>query len=207
MPAHQTLVSLVLFSAAATVAANFCTSNTTFSEVAPATNLTGFRVLITGGDGGLGYPISLELATRGASVIIASHNLTKCSRVAREISARTGGEVRAMELDLSSLRSVRRLTAQLTSKGQALHLLVNNAGIAGNPQHLSDDGYQLLFQVNYLGPFLLTHLLLPSLRAARGRVVNVASSEQAIVCQATFLGCNPEHTRVTAEETWCLRGA
>jgi NAD(P)-dependent dehydrogenase (short-subunit alcohol dehydrogenase family) len=138
---------------------------------------------VTGGDGGLGFPISLALASRGASVVIASRNLSKCQKAARDIAQQTGSsKVTALTLDLGSLASVRKAAAVLTAR--RIDLLVNNAGIAGNPQHLTEDGFQLLFQVNYLGPFLLTHLLLPSLRESNGRVVNVASSEQAIACQA-----------------------
>lgn len=137
---------------------------------------------MTGGDGGLGYPIALGLAARGATVIIASRNLTKTQAAARRIAQQTGSTVKAMGLDLSSLASVRSLVKELGAV--PLQLLVNNAGMAGNPTHLSVDGYQLLFQVNYLGPFLLTHMLLPNLRRVHGRVVNVASSEQAIACQA-----------------------
>lgn len=96
-----------------------------------------------------------------------------------------------MALDLGSLHSIRALAAKL---GPApLDLLINNAGIAGNSQHRSADGFELVFAVNYLGPFLLTHLLLPSLRKARGRVVNVASSEQAIACQAYGLALDCLH--------------
>lgn len=184
----QTVVSITIWLGAASgriastqLQAGLCSANTTFSDL-PKNNLTGKTAIVTGGDGGLGYPITLELASRGASVIIASRNLTKSNTVARRIAALTGGDVRASVLDLSSLHSVREFVARMN--GAPVHLLVNNAGIAGNPQHLTADGYQLMFQINYLGPFLLVHLLLPALRLTRGRIVNVASSEQAIACQA-----------------------
>lgn len=161
---------------------SLCTGTTTAAEVAASSNLTGFTAVVTGGDGGLGFPITLALASRGASVVIASRNLSKCQKAARDIAQQTGSNVTALTLDLGSLASVRQAAAVLNAN--RIDLLVNNAGIAGNPHHLTEDGFQLLFQVNYLGPFLLTHLLLPSLRESKGRVVNVASSEQAIACQA-----------------------
>ena len=182
----QTVLSITVWLGAASglastqLHAHLCSANTTFSDL-PKSNLTGKTAIVTGGGRGGGL-ITLELASRGASVIIASRNLTKSNTVARRIAALTGGNVRASVLDLSSLHSVREFVARLDEA--PVDLLVNNAGIAGNPQHLTADGYQLMFQINYLGPFLLTHLLLPALRLTRGRVVNVASSEQAIACQA-----------------------
>eukprot|EP00971_Amphidinium_carterae_P160409 3179936-Amphidinium_carterae.1 len=69
-----------------------------------------------------------------------------------------------MPLDLSSLASVRAFAKNFTANfGSRLHLLINNAGIAG-PSAMSSDGYELVFEVDYLGHFLLTELLLPALR-------------------------------------------
>ena len=184
------LVAIVLLSAFVTARAGFCTGNTTASDVARDVNLSGQVAVITGGDSELGMPVVTALAERGATVIMASHNLSKCTALAAKVSEETGANVTGMLLDLSSFASVRSFVAQFLSKfGPQLHILVNNAGLAGNPEKATVDGFQMLFQVNYLSHFLLTELLLPALRRAGqpghpARVVHVSSSEHRIACEA-----------------------
>ena len=160
----------------------FCTGTSSATQIVTQFNMTGKVAVVTGGDGGLGFPISLALSQAGATVVVASQNLPSCQAIAAKITALTGNPAKAQLVDLSSFASVRQAARDLSAT--PVDLLVNNAGIAGNPQHLSGDGFDLMFQINFLGPLLLTHLLLPSLRAAKGRVVNVASSEHEIACQA-----------------------
>lgn len=166
-----------------------CSGTTTAMDVADGLNLTGKVAVITGGDGGLGLPVVRALAKQGAAVIIASRNHSKTKAVARKVSLETGNSVRAMHLDLSSLASVRAFVERLLKETSRLDILINNAGIDNNPQKKSKDGFQLLFAVNYLGPFLLTDLLLPLLRKsgsdqAPARIVNMGSSEHSIACDA-----------------------
>jgi len=86
-----------------------------------------------------------------------------------------GGRASFLPLDLARLSSVRELAAHFTGLGEPLHVLVNNAGLAG-ARGLTADGFELAFGVNHLGPFLLTELLLGVLqRSAPSRIVNVAS--------------------------------
>ena len=170
--------------------AGFCAPQTTASDVADQLNLSGQVAVITGGDSELGVPVVQALAQQGARVVIASHNLSKCTTLAAKISNETGANVTGMLLDLSSLASVRSFVAQfLTTFGHELHILVNNAGLAGNPTHATRDGFQMLFQVNYLSHFLLAELLLPALQQAGrpgrpSRIVHVASTEHRIACEA-----------------------
>lgn len=167
-----------------------CTGNTTAQDLAKTSNLTGKVAIVTGGDGGLGYPVVVALARQGAAVVIATHNQTKGEAAAERAAKESGGKVVAMVLDLSSFMGVKSFVEQFSSVfGAKLHILVNNAGIDGNSPHFSRDGFQLLFQINYLSPFLLTELLLPALQNSGtkdfpGRVVNVASSEESIACAA-----------------------
>jgi NAD(P)-dependent dehydrogenase (short-subunit alcohol dehydrogenase family) len=78
-------------------------------------------------------------------------------------------------MDLGSLGSVRRAAESFLGRDEPLHVLVNNAGMAGS-RGLTKDGFELVFGTNHLGPFLLTTLLLPRLRAsAPARIVNVSS--------------------------------
>lgn len=161
----------------------------TAGELAAGIDLKGQVAIVTGGDGGLGYPVVLALAQQGATVVIASRNLSKCEAIAREVAAKTGSKVTGLALDLSDFASIRKFVKQFLLQNQRLDMLINNAGIAENPQHKSKDGFQLLFAVNYLGPFLLTDLLLPVLRnsgtvSSPSRIVSVASSEHRIACEA-----------------------
>ena len=95
------------------------------------------------------------------------------------------------QIDLSAFDSIRRFTDELLSKHSKLDVLVNNAGMSGMPlpsglTPITGDGFERVFQVNYLGPFYLTELLLPALRASTapggGRVINVASSASYLNC-------------------------
>lgn len=141
-------------------------------------------VLVTGATDGLGKAIALELASRGASVLLHGRNESRLENVSREIRQATGSDrLRPYPADLSSLDEVRRLAHDVERDHDRLDLLVNNAGIGfgkpGGGRELSADGYELRFAVNYLAPFLLTQLLLPLLRrSAPARIVNVASAGQ-----------------------------
>lgn len=166
-----------------------CSGLTTAEDVAAGMDLTGKVAIVTGGDGGLGFPVVRALAQRGAMVVIASRKLSKCEAIANKVKAETGSDVRGMRLDLASFASIRAFVKQFLGNSSRLDIIINNAGIANNPPFKSKDGFQMLFAVNYLGPFLLTELLLPVLRSSGSanspsRVVNVASSEHRIACEA-----------------------
>jgi len=165
-----------------------CPGNTTADDVLAGFNLTGKLAVVTGGDSGLGYATALTLAKHGAKVVIGNHNITRGELAAQNISKATGASVDALPLNLGSLQSVRSFARSFYQKyGETLNLLVNDAGI-GAPSILSQDGFELVFQVDYLGPFLLTELLLPALRRGRpSRVVNVASGASENACEAIGL--------------------
>lgn len=162
-----------------------CPGNTTAEEVVVGMDLSGKVAIVTGGDSGLGYAMALELARQKATVVIANHNQTNGEIAARNITAATGRSVHAMSLNLGSLESVRRFAHDFLSEhGLRLHLLINNAGIS-RPSVMTTDGFELVFEVDYLGHFLLTELLLPALRAsAPARVVNVASGAHENACES-----------------------
>eukprot|EP00930_Biecheleria_cincta_P104843 TRINITY_DN9728_c0_g2_i1.p1 TRINITY_DN9728_c0_g2~~TRINITY_DN9728_c0_g2_i1.p1 ORF type:complete len:382 (+),score=34.19 TRINITY_DN9728_c0_g2_i1:52-1197(+) len=163
----------------------YCPGDTTAGEVLAGKSFKGKLALVTGGDSGLGYATAFALAQQGARVIIANHNQTHGQQAANKIGNITGADVQSFELDLGSLVSVRSFVAQFQKTyGSKLHLLVNNAGIGG-PSVNSSDGFELVFQVDYLGHFLLTHLLLPALRnGSPSRVINVASGAHENACES-----------------------
>jgi NAD(P)-dependent dehydrogenase (short-subunit alcohol dehydrogenase family) len=138
-------------------------------------------ILVTGATDGLGRALARELAARGATVLLHGRSQARLEDTRQELVEATGSDrLRSYRADLASLEQVRRLAREVTGDQERLDVLVNNAGIAGGgPREDSADGYELRFAVNYLAPFLLTHLLLPLLRrSAPARIVNVASVGQ-----------------------------
>lgn len=139
---------------------------------------TGKTALVTGANSGIGYHTALELARKGASVILACRNPAKAEDALGRLKAAVpGARAELAALDLSSLASVRTFGAEFAARGVPLDILVNNAGImAPLARKTSPDGFEIQMATNHLGHFLLTALLLPALkRAPAPRVVTVAS--------------------------------
>ena len=139
-------------------------------------SLEGKTVIVTGGNAGIGREVALELSRRHARVIIASRDVNKSRLAAAGIRSETGGEVLVKRLDLASLASVREFAADIEKTEEKVHILVNNAGVLLPEKRKTEDGHEAMFQINFLAPLLLTHLLTKKLeRSTPSRVVNVAS--------------------------------
>ena len=140
-------------------------------------NMKNRVCMVTGATAGIGKATAMGLADMGTTVIVVGRNRTKAEAVAAEISSTTGNaRIEAMVADFSSLEQVRRLAAEFKARFDRLDVLVNNAGLVTQTRQESADGYELMFAVNYLAPFVLTNLLLEPLQAAApARVVNVSS--------------------------------
>ncbi len=138
---------------------------------------------MTGATDGLGKRVALELAAKGATVLLHGRNRERLEAALEELRGETGSEkVRSYLADLSSLGAVRGLAERVLSDEERLDVLINNAGVIVPERQESEDGYELAFAVNYLAHFLLTSLLLPLLRdSAPARIVNVASAGQSPV--------------------------
>jgi len=140
-------------------------------------DLKGKVCVITGANTGIGRISALELARKGAHVILACRSKEKAEPVVQSIKTETGNNsVEFMELDLSSLKSVKKFTEQFKSTNLPLHLILNTAGIMATPFWLSADGIEAQFATNHLGHFLLTNELLGILEAnTPSRIVNLSS--------------------------------
>ena len=140
--------------------------------------LAGRVALVTGANTGIGRVTARELARQGAQVFIACRSAERARPALDEIrtvAAGSGGSVEELSLDLGDLRSVRRCAQDFLARGLPLHLLINNAGVAG-ARGLTASGFELAFGINHVGHFLLTTLLLEHIRrSAPARIVTVAS--------------------------------
>jgi retinol dehydrogenase-12 len=137
--------------------------------------LAGRVALVTGANTGIGLVTARALAAQGAEVHIACRARGAAEAAAKRIASETGKNVQLLELDLGDLDSVRRAASTFLASGRPLHILVNNAGVAG-ARGKTRSGFELAFGVNHIGHFLLTTQLLPRLReSGHARIVNVAS--------------------------------
>jgi NAD(P)-dependent dehydrogenase (short-subunit alcohol dehydrogenase family) len=138
--------------------------------------LSGRTFLITGANTGIGRATATDLAKRGPRVYLACRSEQKARAAVAAIMAETGNTaVMFLPLDLADLASVRRCAELFLAREEPLHVLINNAGVAGQ-RGITKDGFELAFGVNHLGHFVLTGALLDRLAAsAPARVVNVSS--------------------------------
>lgn len=138
--------------------------------------------MVTGANAGMGRQISLELARTGATVVMVCRNRDRGQAALDEVQALSGNDgVELIVADLSSLQSIRALAREFVTLHNRLHVLVNNAGVTLPRRSETVDGLETTFATNHLGPFLLTNLLLPVLKAsAPARIVTVSSQAQAM---------------------------
>jgi len=139
-------------------------------------DLDGRTFLITGANTGIGKETARALASRGARVHIACRSEESGRKAIQEIAAQTGSrKLELLSLDLGDLDSVRACAQEFLARDEPLHVLINNAGLAGKHGKTAS-GFEAAFGTNHIGPFLLTSLLLDRIReSAPARVVNVAS--------------------------------
>ncbi len=141
-----------------------------------ADRLEGRSVMVTGANAGIGKAISLELSRRGAKVHMVCRNPEKGEAAREEVGLESGLEPELHICDVSSLASVREFGTAFAAGGDSLDVLINNAGVMPTERLKTDEGFELTFATNVLGPFLLTELLLPKLRESEsGRVVMMSS--------------------------------
>ena len=141
--------------------------------------MKGKVVLITGASSGIGKETAMGLAKMGASLVLVCRDREK-GETAKEQIARAAGNVSIdlFQADLLPQREVRRVAAEIKATYPRLDVLVNNAGASFMDYAETEDGIERTMAINYFTPFLLTNLLLETLRnSAPSRVVNVTSSE------------------------------
>lgn len=137
--------------------------------------------MVTGANSGIGKATATGLAKQGATVVLVCRDRERGEAARQDIVRESGnGRVELLLADFASQESVSKAAHQFLERHDRLHVLVNNAGGVFSKPQTSKDGVEMTFAVNYLAPFLLTHLLLPALKAGvPSRIVNVASDMQA----------------------------
>ncbi|KAF4530086.1 hypothetical protein B566_EDAN001342 [Ephemera danica] len=144
--------------------------------------MPGRVAVVTGGARGIGVEVVKNLLICEFHVVLGCRRVSAGEKAVEDLRAAgvVTGTTKVLELDVGSLASVRTFAKQVLDACPRIHVLYNNAGIMHVPFELTVDGHESQFAVNYLGHFLLTHLLLPRLEASvenniASRVVNVSS--------------------------------
>ncbi|WP_339279666.1 SDR family NAD(P)-dependent oxidoreductase [Paenibacillus sp. FSL H3-0329] len=134
-------------------------------------------IVITGATSGLGQLVALEMAKQGDHLVLTARSKTRSEATEKMIKE----SVPAVEIsffygDLSSMKDVTRLGQEISNVFPKIDVLINNAGLHGFEQRITADGFSEMMAVNYFAPWLLTHTLERSLRAAgNAKIINVAS--------------------------------
>jgi NAD(P)-dependent dehydrogenase (short-subunit alcohol dehydrogenase family) len=144
--------------------------------------MNGKICLITGGNRGIGFEVGRALAKQGATVVLVARDAQKGEAARRAIADETGNpNVELLQCDLSLQSDVRRAAGEFKSRHDKLHVLVNCAGIFLRKRDVTSEGLERVWATNYLSHFLLTHLLLDTLKAgAPSRIINVATKTMGL---------------------------
>ncbi|XP_064609405.1 dehydrogenase/reductase SDR family member on chromosome X-like, partial [Liolophura sinensis] len=149
-------------------------------------DLTGRVVIVTGGATGIGKEVTIALASRKATVVIASKDIDMMEQTVACINQQNPeARVEYMVLNLASFGSIQGFVKKFTNSYSQLDILINNAGVMLTPYSLTEEGYEQHMGVNYLGHGLLTFLLLDTLQksgspATCARIINVTSSTHLV---------------------------
>lgn len=154
----------------------------TAEQVTQGIDATGLTAIVTGASSGIGTETTRVLALRCAHVVMAVRNVESGRKVKEEILKEfPTAKIDVMHLDLNSMESVRKFASEFISLGLPLNLLINNAGIMAAPFMLSQDNIEMQFATNHVGHFLLTDLVLDTMKTTalesnrEGRIVIVSS--------------------------------
>ena len=157
------------------IAGGVCTSKS---------GLNGKTVIITGANTGIGKETAVDLARRGATVIMACRDLQRSQIALDEIVKRSGNSrVILKHLDLASMKSIHKFANDINMNVAKLHVLINNAGLISTPERqVTEDGFEQTIAVNHLGHFLLTNLLIDLLKKSQpSRIVVVSSNAHSSI--------------------------
>ncbi|KAG6812183.1 hypothetical protein H0H92_003988 [Tricholoma furcatifolium] len=176
-------------------------------------DLSGRVMVVTGGNTGIGKEIVRALLSHNAKVYMASRNIAKATAAIEELKEDTGKEALFLELDLASLKSVRNAAEELLGKEKELHVLFNNGGTmflmeTSHSLDVTEDGYDIQWGTNVLGPFYFTQLLMPALLAGaqnsdqKSRVIFTSSIALSKGIDFDSLKDTPARKKVSADQRY-----
>lgn len=175
-------------------------------------DLSAKTILITGGNNGLGAASVRAFAKHNARIYLAARSPSKAEATIADIKhAIPNANITYLRLDLASFDSVKEAAEAFKSTSNELHVLMNNAGIAGHPPSQTEEGYEIHFGTNHMGHALLTKLLLPILEGtaerpgSEVRIINL-SSEGHILAPKNGLVLNDDCTSMEQYSTWTRYG-
>ncbi len=132
--------------------------------------------VVTGANSGIGFVTAQELALQGFNVIMVCRNMEKARFSAEIIKKKTGADINIMQADLASFDSIRTFAKNYSDRYDSLDILFNNAGLFSDTRSRTEDGFELNMGVNYLGTYMLTRLLLPTMiKTKKSRIINIVS--------------------------------
>ncbi len=163
-------------------------------HVVEGIDLSGKTCVITGASSGLGRESARALAAVGAKVILAARNIDALAETERWIRAEVpDAKTATVELDLTSLTSVRAAAGKIGEASPVIDILMNNAGVMFTPFSRTQDGFEIQFGTNHLGHFELTRILTPQLAAAAGARIVILSSGGHVLGDVDIDDPNWEH--------------
>ncbi|WCJ36681.1 NAD(P)-binding Rossmann-fold superfamily protein [Euphorbia peplus] len=184
-------------------------ASSTAEQVTQGIDASGLTAIVTGATSGIGSETARVLAMRGVHVIMGVRNMEAGKKFQEAIiKGNPSAQIHSMQLDLSSLESVRKFADEFKSSDLPLNLLINNAGIMATPFMLSKDNIELQFAVNHIGHFVLTNLLMDTIKKTaseskkEGRIVNVSSRRHKLSypegIRFTKINDSSEYNRLSA---------
>lgn len=137
---------------------------------------SGKTIIITGASSGIGLEMTRAIAGEGHTVVMACRNKEKTAAIRAEMQKEKDVKLDSIPLDLASFASIRGFVREFQSRYQVLHGLINNAGAFFHRLERTEEGFEMTMGVNYLGPFYLTGLLLPTIqRTPKSRIIFISS--------------------------------
>lgn len=150
-------------------------------------------ILLTGATDGIGLETAKMLVALGHDVLLHGRSTAKLEKMEKTVSALPdGGDVESYLADLSRMADVETFAKAVAAKHDKIDVLINNAGVYGTPDTITEDGLDVRFAVNTIAPYLLTQRLLPLLGPS-GRVINLSSAAQATVDSEALVGRRKLH--------------
>ncbi|KAF5537739.1 alcohol dehydrogenase Bli-4 [Fusarium mexicanum] len=171
------------------------TKGVSFSPDKDIPDLSGKVILVTGGNTGLGFEVIYQLSKhKPKHIYLAARSEEKANEAIKTLREKNpnAGPITFLQLDLGSLASIKAAAASFRSMSDRLDILINNAGIMAVPEGLTEDGYEIQFGTNHLGPALFTALLLPTLKATAAistdaRVIFLSSELENMAPKNSYL--------------------